>query len=188
MRHFLLIMLLGLTSIFGYAQKFEITSNGVFNKEDHSKSFVVIEAQDKTASEIKDVLVNTLSKMYAHPDKVISVVGDNVIVVNGSAPTIFTEYGTRQGLNGTTSYTTDYSVDYSYRIEIKDNRIRVNAPTFSNLYYTLNYLGKHKTGGPFGQADFFEAVKEAKASSKVDKMMNDFLNCISVGLNTTDDW
>lgn len=170
------------------AQKFDVRSTSIVNANDPALNYVVINVPNKKVKEIKDVLISTLSKMYTHPDKVINIVGDNIVVVNGSAIDLLKVNGMYDGLSGKTPYTITYSFDYSYRIEIKDNKIRVNVPSISNVRGKLKMHSKTKIIGPGGQDDFFAAVKESHGAEKVNKMMNDFLHCIDIGCNIKDDW
>lgn len=162
---------------------FKVVGN-VFRNETNYKEFIVITADGRNASDLKSSVINIMSSLFDHPDKVISTVGDNIIMVNAYDGTGFTEYETSNGR----SYSTSYTYSYSLKIEIKDGKIKVNSPSFSNLQPVLHYLGKDKPLSTYGETEFYESLKKAKAEYKVEAIMNGYIKKIVDGLSKNDDW
>ena len=163
--------------------KFKVVGN-VFRNETNQKEFIVITAAGKNASELKSSLINILSSLFDHPDKVISTVGDNIVMVNAYDGTGFIEYGTSNGR----SYYTSYTYSYSLKIEIKNGKIKVNSPSFYNLQPVLHYLGKEKPLSTYGETEFYESLKKANAELKVETIMNGYIKNIVDGLLKNDEW
>ena len=155
-----------------------------FKNETNYKQFIVVTATGKNASELKSSIINILSSLFDHPDKVISTVGENIVMVNAYDGTGFTKRETRNGKPSSTSYTYSYSI----KIEIKDGKIKINSPSFSNLKATLHYLGQDRFLGTYDEESFYYAMKEANAENKVESLMNSYIDKIVSGLSKNDDW
>lgn len=163
--------------------KFKCKTSSFVNASDE-KDFVVIAVEGKSASDLKSSVINILSGMFDHPDKVISTVGDNIVMVNSYDATGYTEYTNENGR----SYSTSYTYAYSLKIEVKDGKIRVNSPSFSQLKPVLHYLGKVKTLSTYGEAEFYDTLHKAKAEYKVENLINSYITKLVQGLSTSDDW
>lgn len=180
MKKLFLVTLLSMVSVLCFCQNFKIDRElGFVDSSDSSKSFLVLTAEGKKADQIKDLLIGTLSKMFAHPDKVISTIGDNVVVVNGYNDDLID--------NGDAETINYFTFNYTYRIEIKDQRIKINAPilyNFTNHYKHNNY----KRDKEFGPSEQYKFLTGADNSPKSHKFFNDFVTAIKRGINTEDDW
>lgn len=160
--------------------KFMVVGESLLNASDN-KDFVVITYEGKTASELKTIVINTLSTMFNHPDKVLQSVGENVIMINSYADKCFTYCGKKGDL-------THYSFNYSIKIEVRDGRLRVDAPSFSNFMGEFNYLGITKDMGPFGESFFWWAVGEAKAQTKIEDLANVYITKLVNGSSSNEEW
>lgn len=114
--------------------KFHFTYKEGFTNISDGKNYVIITAGGKSASDIKSSVLSSLSDMYTNPNKVISTIGDNIINVNGYARNAFV--GQFAGNN------VYFSFNYNIKIEIKDSKIKVDAPTFSNITKREVYEGE----------------------------------------------
>jgi hypothetical protein len=70
MRNFLLLALI-LFSFSTFAQKLQVTPNGLRNSEDSEKSFVIIPVEGKTAKQLYDESVKYINKNYKSAEDVI---------------------------------------------------------------------------------------------------------------------
>lgn len=180
MRNLFLTFILSLISISCFCQSFKIDRNlGFVDSSDNTKSFLIVSADGKNASEIRSLLLGTLSKMFAHPDKAVSTIGDNIVVVNG--------YNNSLIDNGDTKTTNYCTFNYTYRIEIRDNRIKINAPVLSNFINHYKH-GNFQIDKEFGPDMQYKLLTGADNATKSHKFFNDFVKSIKQGINSKDDW
>lgn len=161
---------------------FKYNNKKFVNSIDPTKDYIIVKAEGKTVQEIKNSVINSISTLFDHPDKVISTVGDNIVMVDAFASNFFYEY------EGTTKIV--YSFNYSLKIEIKDNRMKINRPSFSKLIGDMQFIGgRSKHIGPFGESDFFEALGESAVGySNLQTLINNIVNKISEGITKEEDW
>lgn len=179
MRNFFFIIVI-LISIPCFCQNFKIDRElGFVDSMDHTKSFLIVPADGKNATEIKSLLLGTLSKMFAHPDKAVTTIGDNVVVVNGYNDTLID--------NGDAETVNYFTFNYTYRIEIKDHRIKINAPVLSNFINHYKH-GNFQQDREFGPDQQYKFLTGADNSTKSHKYFNDFVDSIKQGINSDDDW
>ena len=163
---------------------FKVYDNAFLN-ETNNKGFVVISAEGKSSSELKNSVISILSTLFDHPDKVITTVGDNIIMVNAHDANGFSESGINEYGD---AYTNSYTYSYSLKIETKDGRLRINSPSFSKLIGTFHFLGKDRPLGIFGEEEFYKQLKKCKAETKVENLINTYINKLVEGLANNDDW
>ena len=154
--------------------------NGFLNETD-KKDYVVITAPGKSASDIKSSIMSTLSSMYSNPSKVISTLGDNIINVTAYASDAFQH-----------PYTSDsnshYSFTYNIKIEIKDGKIKVESPSFSNLFEQTIYMGNTIGTDNLDPNEIYSELFIAKEleQAKVEKIFNSHITKIISGLSNSD--
>lgn len=112
----MLLLLLFACSI-SYGQKLTVTPDGFKNSDDLDKSFVVIAADGKTASQLYNETLKYIAKNYKNPDevvkgkieneylKVITHVTDFIIIKNSFAKV-------------------PISADYTFELSFKDGKIK----------------------------------------------------------------
>lgn len=151
---------------------------GFFNNTD-DKDFVIISVPGKSASDIKSSIISTLSSMYSQPSKVISTLGDNIINVTAYSSDAF-QYLLANELR-------HYSFTYNIKIEIKDGKIKIDSPLFSNISVRIVFMGE--TVGTDYIDDFYFELYRAKKQlqqEKVENILNSHITKIISGLSNSD--
>lgn len=159
--------------------KFEFTKNGFVNTSD-GKDYVIITANGKSAASIKSSVISSLSELYKNPNKVISTLGDNLINVTGHSKDVFTVPFGDNNLY--------YSFTYNISIEIKNGKIKVNAPTFSNITEREVFNGESLRIDLIDSEDLYFELSRALAreQSDVADIFNIHITKIVEGLSTSD--
>lgn len=162
--------------------KFYFKNIGGFYNDVDGKKYVIITAPGKSASEIKSSVMSSLSSMYSNPSRVISTLGDNIINVNG-----YTQDAFGKPFAGNTQY---FSFNYNVKIEIKDGKIKVDSPNFSNITrkevcrgYTIDtrYVEEYSMLGDLELCDKAQQLN-------VTAIFNAHINKIVAGLSSNSDW
>ncbi len=126
-------MLLCLTAFIANAQNpvnFKLTTSGAFASED-GQDFIVVTFEGKTAHQIFQMLCVNVSKLYKNPKEVMSVVDDASISVRG--------YDSKVTYIKDLIQTYDVGGYYKLDFEIKDGKVKVNAPVIEeNLVRSIN--------------------------------------------------
>ena len=154
-------------------------AEGFLNDTD-KKDFVVITVPGKTVSDIKSSIVSTLSSMYSNPSKVISTLGDNIINVTAYASDAF-----YYSFSDRLQY---YSFTYNIKIEIKDGKIKIDSPSFSNMFEKITFMGQTIGTDYIDLKKFYWAISDAKElqQEKVEKIFNSHITNIISGLSNSD--
>ena len=109
-------------------QTFELTSQGFISKSDQ-KNYIVIDVPGKTQSELYTNVLTAISSMYKDPKKVLSVVKNESITLNG-----YTKNGLtiKEKLNPIQigKSTMKYDISENITILFKDGKMRFNSPSF----------------------------------------------------------
>lgn len=163
--------------------KFKLVAEGLINDSD-SKNFVIITAQGKNVSDIKSSIVSTLSSMYNNPSKVISTLGDNIINVTAtSAFDIANDVG---------MFYQRYNFTYNIKIEVKDGKIKIDAPSFSNInrrdvgMLSRTVIDSRNMNASNLFADFLEA--KAAPTAEFEELFNSHITKIVSGLSSSSEW
>ena len=159
--------------------KFKFTDLGFKNTSDE-KDYVVITAEGKSAADIKSSVVSSLSSMYSNPNKVISTIGDNLINVTAYAPNVFIV-----PFAGNNVY---YSFTYNIKIEIKDGKIKVDAPTFSNITAREVFMGETLRNDYIDTNDLYYKLSKTleQKQTEVANIFNSHITKIVSGLSNSD--
>lgn len=162
--------------------KFKFISRLGFYNDVDEKKYVIISAPGKTAGEIKSSVMSSMSSMYSNPSKVISTLGDNIINVNGFAQNVF-----EKPFAGNTQY---FSFSYNIRIEIKDGKIKLDAPNFSGITRREVYNGYTIDTRTVNEMDMLGdlASSDEAQQLKVTALFNAHINKIITGLSSSSDW
>lgn len=163
--------------------KFFRDTEGFYNDTDKN-NYVVISAPGKSIGEIKSSIMSSLSSMYSNPGRVISTLGDNIINVNGYAQDAF-----QKPFAGNIQY---FSFNYNIKIEIKDGKIKLDAPTFSNVKRKEIYQGYYTLDTRYVTAeDMLSDLKlfcDETQQEKMAALFNAHINKIVAGLSSNSDW
>lgn len=159
--------------------KFKFTRLGFKNTSDE-KDYVVITIEGKSTADIKSSVVSSLSSMYSNPNKVISIIGDNLINVTAYAPNVF--IGSFAGNN------VYYSFTYNIKIEIKDGKIKVDAPAFSNITAREVYMGQTLRNDYIDTSDLYYELSKTleQKQAEVANFFNSHITKIVSGLSNSD--
>ena len=126
-------MLLCLFALVASAQtpiSFKLTTSGAFASED-GQDYIVVPFEGKNAHQIFQMLCVNVSKLYKEPKQVMSVVDDASISVRGYDPKVTYIKDLLQ--------TFDIGGYYKLDFEIKDGKVKVNAPVIEeNLVKSIN--------------------------------------------------
>ena len=158
--------------------KFDGTKGFINNK--NKKDYIVISAPGKSTTDIKTSVISTLSDMYSNPNKVISTLGDNIINLNAYASDAFY------------IIIKIYSFNYNIKIEIKEGKIKVCSPSFSNIT-ERRQSGSYVTGSStIGVGAMYLLLYETKQPVDFSKILIDKFNShvskIITGLSSNSDW
>lgn len=117
---------------------FTVNNDGTFTTVD-GRPFYVIQKGKQRAHSIYLNLLDNASRLYINPDKVISGVPDQTLVINGMAKDV--SYAIIQNMRF------HYDVFYRLEIQIKDGRIKVNQPL-------ITQIGVDQRDGLDGEVDY----------------------------------
>lgn len=158
-----------------------LSLKGFFNDTDQ-KGYVVITAPGKSTSDIKSSIVSTLSSMYTNPSQVVSTLGDNIINVTANAP--------KACMRDVNIGTNVCSFTYNIKIEIKDGRIRVESPSFSNIKLIfVPYFGNSEPKSISTLELYDEILKSPESQqANVRDLFNLHITNIVNGLSSNSDW
>ena len=154
-------------------------AEGFLNDTD-KKDFVVITVPGKSVSDIKSSIVSTLSSMYSNPSKAISTLGDNIINVTAYVSDAFF-----YSFSDRLQY---YSFAYNIKIEIKDGKIKIDSPSFSNMFEKITFMGQTIGTDYIDLKKFYWAISDAKElqQEKIEKIFNSHITNIISGLSNSD--
>jgi len=118
--------------------------------------------------------------MYSNPSKVISTLGDNIINVTAYASDAF-----YYSFSDRLQY---YSFTYNIKIEIKDGKIKIDSPSFSNMFEKITFMGQTIGTDYIDLKKFYWAISDAKElqQEKVEKIFNSHITNIISGLSNSD--
>lgn len=155
--------------------------DGFFNDMD-GKDYIVITAEGKSTSDIKSSVMSTLSSMYSNPSKVISTLGDNIVNVTAYASDVF-KYPFANSLK-------HYSFTYNIKMEIKDGKVKIDTPSFSNILEQEVFMGQTIGTEYLDTKGLYMGLFFAKEheQAKVESLINSHITKIVSGLSSNSDW
>lgn len=127
MKKIVLILIVLLPSV--CSAQFELTPNG-FVDQDTKKEFVIKEFAGKSAIDLYNEALVSITSLYKAPNIVASKVEGEIININGTGTITV-----KRIMNF------DYTIDYNFILRFKDGRVRFDAPIVSSVY-TFN--GNHE--------------------------------------------
>ncbi len=165
--------------------KFKFYAKGFLCDVDQ-KDYVIITAPGKSESDVKTSILSSLSDMYNSPSRVISTLGDNIIIVNAHTSNAYEIHNRLLPL-----YFKRYSFTYNIKIEIKAGKIKVDSPTFSNIKeeeisaYNYSVSETHYLDTLHLYAVLYEKEEQ---QAKVEALINSHIIKIVSGLSSDSDW
>lgn len=159
---------------------FKITQPGVLSRTDSQENYYIIEYNGKTASELYNNVLGSISSIYRNPDKVLSKV-DNVSV----NVTALAEVQATLSSN----YTCLIRFNYTLHFLFKDGKIRINAPNFDcdSIYDFDDFNGRwHKVPSSFSDMHFSGRIDNFAQSFET--YLNDIITKIIKKSETISNW
>lgn len=99
------------------AQYFTLAPEGFISKE--KKDYAVVEVTKASQQELYDKVLKSINSLYSNPQKGLTVVNGQSITLSAYQKRAITVSGSFH-----------YDVDYNLTFLFKEDRIRINAPTF----------------------------------------------------------
>lgn len=126
MKKILIIIVLFLNQL-SFGQYFSLTQNGFISKE--NKDYVVIDFPGEKQIDIYKKVLNAVNTIYSDPKEVLSVVDGQSITIKGYEEK---KLDVKEKLNYLQigKSTIKYDISYSLSILFKDDKIRINSPSF----------------------------------------------------------
>lgn len=184
---FLFSLIIATSNLFA---QFRLTKEGFVDAKDPEKSYIVLDTNGRSKEEsFKDVLKH-LTILYKSAKDVISKVDNEVITINAKEP------------NTINCKTLDYDLSYTVTVSFKDNRIKIDAPTFNctsfayNKPYRLTMSGSNGGFGSEVTVGLFKKNGEEgqkKTISQINVFFNNLVSAIHDAANgvadgDTEDW
>ena len=172
--------------LLGYSQnpiEFRLQSDGTFRTVD-GKEFIVIQKDGKSASELYNEVLQSVTLQYNSAKDVVSKVDNSVISINGIASDCVT-------LSGMLGVKILFSIQYILQFQFKDGRIRVEAPVLSRLFTNNAPDIKPISGWLKVQNVFKKGKPNPKKQSTIDdfeKTVNGLINRIINPQKVKEDW
>jgi hypothetical protein len=182
----LILLSLVLISTLTYSQKIVVTPNGLRNANDNEKTYVVINAEGKSAKQLYDNVLKYINKNYKSPDDVIKGKTDgeylkfithvsNFLVVNNSGAKI------------------PIDADYTIELNFKDDKIKFEIIALDMYAQTGGYKVLF-TGGAFEGYPIYNKkgdLKRPDTKAEIETYFNSQINSIAEflqGKSNDDNW
>ena len=180
------VVLLLTMGMFMYAQSpvnFKLQSDGTFKTVD-GNDFVVIQQKGKSASELYNEVLQSVTLQYNSAKDVVSKVDNSVISINGISSDCIT-------LSGMLGVKVVFSIQYILQFQFKDEKIRVEAPVLSRLFSDKTPDIKPISGWLKVQNVFKKDKPNPKKQSTIDDFentLNGLINRILMSKKVEEDW
>lgn len=166
----LILFIFILTSSLSYGQKFVLTPNGLRDSTDIEKTYVVINAEGKTAKQLFDNAIKYINKTYKSPEDVIKgkIDGEYFNFITHE-PQIFLFKFLGRNM--------PYSANYTTELNFKDGKVKyeiINLEIQHTTEYGIQTIPFIRTtGGGFFNKDGSSTTKTmAKAKIDVENYFN----------------
>jgi len=185
MKKIILLSLIAISTL-SYSQKLSVTPNGLRDVNDNEKTFVVINAEGKTAKQLYDNALKYINKNYKSPDDVIKGKTDgeylkfithvsNFLVVNNSGAKI------------------PIDADYTIELSFKDGKAKFEIIALDMYAQTGGYKVLF-TGGAFDGYPIYNKkgdLKRPDTKTEIETYFNSQINSITeflLGKSDNDNW
>ena len=175
--------LLMVTSL-SFSQKFEVIPTGLKDSDDKSKSFLIIQAEGKTANELYNEAIKYINKNYKNPEEVIKGnVNGEYLRFNTYAPNFIVLNNSGAKIPFNTKYTTELS--------FKDGRVKyeiINLEIVNDSKYNLNFTGGGLSYFIYNKKGELKREKEKESiESYFNQNIENLKNSLS-GKSNDDNW
>lgn len=183
MKSTILIVLICLSTTV-YGQKLTVTPNGLKDANDTEKTFVVINAEGKTAKELYDNAIKYINKNYKSPDDVIKGKAEGEFLrFDTFTPTLF--------FIKDAFSKTPFSAKYTTELSFKDGKVKYEVIAL-NMYNAAN-IPFTFTGGTFDFCIFNKKgdLKRLDTKTEIETYFNGQINTIAEflqGKGNNDNW
>jgi len=185
MKKLILLSLVAISTL-SYSQKLSVTPDGLRDANDNEKTYVVINAEGKSAKQLYDNALKYINKNYKSPDDVIKGKTDgeylkfithvsNFLVVNNSGAKI------------------PIDADYTTELNFKDGKVKFEIIVLDMYAQTGGYKVLF-TGGAFEGYPIYNKkgdLKRPDTKSEIETYFNSQINSLTDFLqekNSDDDW
>ena len=163
MKKILLFMAVMMAAVYMNAQtaKFEgfvISKNGYFEAT-NGEDYIIYPFNGKNAHEIYQIICTNVAKVYDSPKDVMSTVDDTSITIHAFTGNMIPQ----SSFMGIKYF---YEGLYNIQIEIRDGRVKANAPIFGKLTGQMKSLGG---GIPKESSKVFKSFYDKKGNVKKNK-------------------
>lgn len=170
---------------FGQEMFFVLTPNGFETVEVSENDFLVINFPNKTKAGLYKESLIYFNSIYKSPKNVISTVENEIITINGFAGNSIR----RNGMHV-------FDMDYNIVIKFKDNKVRIDKPSFKLTTFTDHQQVLHvkwkkfsvdgSNLGIYGKKD---KLKSKKAKEDLELFYNSYIAKFINSLNSKEeDW
>lgn len=134
--------------LYKFDENYELCIDSINGSE-----YYVIPFPGKTAKELYSMVYSNVAYVYAHPDKVISGLPGEYMIINGYADKVYSATVPR-GLQ---------YLNFMYRIDIrfKNGRIRVNIPHIEDFFFGVEDDEQFHKNDRYGRNAYFSVNPEA---------------------------
>lgn len=189
-----LLLLLALIPTFVNAQKFELTSKGFVDLENHEKDYIVFKFNGKKQKEIYNLALEAISKYSTSPKDKLTKEEPTRLILNGIIPNV--TYISRLGIK------LYFDMYYNMIFEFKDGKMKVNGldsikivrdDKLNDVQYVFLTQSQMKSGQVIADKYIFDKygkVNNQKYKDHVELSVNDLVSSI-VSLmkkETSSDW
>lgn len=137
---------------------FTITTDGYYRAPD-GKDYIIYPFDGKSANEIYSLICSNVAKVYNSPQRVMSTVENTSVAIHAFADDILYQ----KSYLGLKFF---YEGTYNLLIEIKDGRVKVNAPSFGMQTGQSETINRTKTAEKI-LSDFFDKKGRLKENRTI---------------------
>lgn len=166
---------------------FTITTDGYYRAPD-GKDYIIYPFEGKSSNEIYSLICSNVAKVYNSPQRVMSTVENTSVAIHAFADDILYQ----KSYLGLKFF---YEGTYNLLIEIKDGRVKVNAPSFGMQTGQSETINRTKTAEKI-LSDFFDkkgrlkenrAIWKSYAEQRINSIYRTLLGIDSTN-KTDNDW
>ena len=108
----------------------KLTINGFVDNNNESNDYVVANFENISQDRLYADVLKFINKSYKSPKDVINEVKPEMITISGFQPSCISLTKVKSFLGKKTSLTGGFDMQYNISVQIKDGKIRMDAPTF----------------------------------------------------------
>lgn len=166
------------------SEPFVLTTSGIVNSEDTTKTYVVVDMPGKTQEEIYELISIRLNRMYKYPNATQSRIEGKSIQISGTAPMVVF-------IKKDLGKEYFWDLKHTINIEFRDGKMRFDVLSFN----ITNPFGHNTEVYLVGKGHFNAFIYDRKGNLKmprtkedVEKYFNAFLDSLSREDSTEEEW